>query len=142
MKSLIQVAGVLQIALAVLHLMFPARFNWREETARLSLLNRQIFYVHTFFVCLILVLFGLLSSLLSNELLRGDILSRAVTGGISIFWLLRLLAQLFVYDSALWKGKAFETLVHIGFLFLWTGLTAIYAVPALFPGYVALSPQP
>lgn len=129
MTYLIQGVGILQIGLAILHLLFPARFNWREETARLSLLNRQIFYVHTFFVCLILVLFGLLSLFFASELLRGDSFSRAISGGISAFWFMRLLAQLFVYDSALWKGKAFETTVHIAFIFLWIGLTSVYAVP-------------
>ncbi|MBL8021720.1 MAG: hypothetical protein JNM27_18755 [Leptospirales bacterium] len=129
MTYLIQGVGVLQIGLAILHLLFPARFNWREETARLSLLNRQIFYVHTFFVCVILVLFGLLSVFFASELLRGDLFSRAISGGISAFWFMRLLAQLFVYDSALWKGKTFETTVHIAFILLWIGLTSVYAMP-------------
>ncbi|MCE9598690.1 MAG: hypothetical protein K8S54_12035 [Spirochaetia bacterium] len=129
MTYLIQIAGILQIALAVLHLLFPARFNWREETARLSLLNRQIFYVHTFFVCLILVLFGLLSIFFADELMLPQPLSKAVSGGISVFWLCRLLAQLFVYDSSLWKGKTFETVVHFAFILLWASLIGVYAMP-------------
>lgn len=100
----------------------------------MSRLNEQIFHVHTFFVCLVLVLFGLLSVLLPTELIRGDILSKSICGGISFFWFSRLIAQIFVYDSALWRGKALETVVHFTFTALWIGLAVVYALP-LFGGW-------
>ena len=37
----------LMAVLVVVNLFVPARFHWREELARLSLLNRQIFQAHT-----------------------------------------------------------------------------------------------
>ena len=37
---------------------FPRQFRWREELARLSLLNRQIFLVHTFFIVLVVTMMG------------------------------------------------------------------------------------
>lgn len=135
MTLLLQAAGAAQIGLALLHLAFPGRFRWKEEAARMSRLNEQIFHVHTFFVCVVLVLFGLVSLLLPAELLRGDILARSVCGGISVFWGLRFLAQLFVYDPILWKGRAFETVVHFCFVFFWAGLTTIYGLGAFLPGF-------
>ena len=57
----LRIAGALQILLALLHLAFPKRFQWKEELARLSPLNRQIFLVHTFFICVVLTLIGALS---------------------------------------------------------------------------------
>lgn len=123
LQILLPAAGIVQIALALLHLAFPARFRWREEAARMSRLNEQIFHVHTFFVCVTLTLFGVWT-------LWPGSLPRVVYAGIALFWFLRLLAQLFVYDSALWKGRPFETAVHIAFLFLWTSLTAVYAFAA------------
>jgi uncharacterized membrane protein YidH (DUF202 family) len=127
MKLSLYFAAALQIALAVLHLAFPARFQWKEEAARMSRLNEQIFYVHTFFVCLVLVLFGVWTFLLVDSPGRE---ARIIAGGISIFWFARLLTQLFVYDAAHWRGKAFETAVHIMFLCLWCFLTGVYAVAA------------
>jgi hypothetical protein len=122
----LRIAGVLQIVLALLHLAFPRRFNWKEELARLSPLNRQIFLVHTFFICLVLVLIGALSLLAPDALLEPTRLSRLVLGGFATFWGLRLLCQFFVYDAALWRGHAFNSLVHVLFSLLWLYLTAVY----------------
>jgi hypothetical protein len=34
----------------LLHLAFPRYFRWKEETAGLSLMTRQVLHVHTFFI--------------------------------------------------------------------------------------------
>ena len=52
----LRAAGVLLLTLASVHVFFPRRFRWREELARLSTLNRQIFQVHVLFIVLILVM--------------------------------------------------------------------------------------
>jgi hypothetical protein len=36
-----------------------------------------------------------------------------------------------VYSSALWRGKAFETAVHVLFTLLWTWVTSVYLWVAL-----------
>jgi hypothetical protein len=122
----LRAAGALQILLALLHLGFPRRFQWHTELARLSLLNRQMFAVHTFFVCVVLVLFGVPSLVDPRALLEPSRLSRWVLGGITSFWLLRLGCQWFVYDPALWRGKRFETVMHALFTVLWCYLVAVY----------------
>jgi hypothetical protein len=126
LESLLRLAGALQIALAALHLAFPKRFEWKEELARLSLLNRQIFLVHTLFVCFVLLLFGSLSLLAPHLLLDATPLARFVLGGIAAFWALRLVVQWCVYDSSLWRGDRFNTLMHALFTMLWAYLAAVY----------------
>jgi len=123
----IQFVGALQILLAFAHITFKDRFNWKEETARLSLLNRQIFYVHAVFICVVLALFGLLSLLCANELLAHNRLAAFVLAGITFFWMLRWLFQFFVYDSRLWKGNRFNTNVHLFFSAVWTYFACVYA---------------
>ncbi len=123
----LRVAGSLQIALAGLHLFFPERFNWREELARLSLLNRQIFIVHVLFICVILSLFGALSLFAPQALLQPTPLARLVLAGLVGFWALRLGVQWFVYDASLWKGRAARTAIHWAFTALWVYLVAVYA---------------
>jgi cation transport ATPase len=120
-------AGAVLLLLALLHLAFPRRFNWREELARLSLLNRQIFQVHTFFICLVLTLMGALSAFGSALLLEPTPLARLVLLGFAIFFGARLVCQWFVYDSALWRGQRFNTFMHVAFSALWTYLTSVYA---------------
>jgi cation transport ATPase len=126
LHSHLQIVGVSQIALALAHTTFTRRFNWKEETARLSPLNRQIFYVHTVFLCVVLTLFGLLSLFCANELLAPSRLAAFVLAGLTFFWTLRWLFQFFVYDSRLWKGNRFNMNVHIIFSAVWTYFGCVY----------------
>lgn len=121
-----QFAGLVLIVLALAHVTFPRRFHWKEELARLSAINRQMFRVHVFFIAAVLVLFGTLSLLLADELLLPSPLSRALLGGFTLFWALRLYVQLFVYERALWRGDRFNTAVHVVFTAFWTYLVAVY----------------
>lgn len=127
----LRLAGAVQIALAALHLFFPRRFRWREELARLSLLNRQIFIVHTLFICLVLVLVGSLSLLAPHTLLEPSRLSKLVLGGLALFWGFRLAVQWLVYDPRLWRGDRFNTFVHFALTAVWTYLTAVYSAALL-----------
>ncbi len=126
-KNHLMVAGVLQIALALFHFTLPGRFQWHEELARLSLLNRQIFWVHTFFIMLVLVMLGLLSIFGAKELVRPSALSRMVLIGITSFWAARLFCQFFVYSSDIWRGNALFTVAHVLFSLLWAYFVFAYA---------------
>lgn len=123
----LRLAGALLLLLAFAHLFFPRRFGWKEDLANLSLLNRQMFYVHCFFIVLVLVLFGLLSLFYTAALLSTGPLPKAVLTGLVLFWSARLLIQFFVYDSRLWKGQPFNTGIHILFSALWAYYVAVYA---------------
>jgi hypothetical protein len=122
----LRIAGVLLIVLGLMHLGFPRRFAWKEELARLSLLNRRIFQVHTFFVVLVVEMMGVGSVFYAADLVKPGPLSRMVLGGALIFWTFRLMAQFFVYDVELWRGNRVYTAVHIVFSVLWMYLVAVY----------------
>lgn len=128
----IRAAGVLQLALAVAHAFFPRQFKWKEELSRLSLLNRQIFLVHTAFICFVLVMMGALSLLAPRTLTTPTPLSRLVLAGFAGFWGLRFLFQWLVYDWKLWVGNSFNTFIHWLFTALWLYLTAVYATALYF----------
>jgi hypothetical protein len=53
-------------------------------------------------------------------------LGRRVCLGLAAFWGLRLLTQLFWYSPSLWRGKRFETGVHVVFVLLWSGLAGLF----------------
>ena len=122
----LRIAGAALVLLALAHVFFPKRFRWKEELERLSLLNRQIFLVHTFFIAAVLVFFGGVSFFLAEELLRPGPLPRGVLLGFTVFWGLRLLVQLFVYDPSLWRGDRFNSAVHVVFTGFWSYLVAVY----------------
>lgn len=125
MELHLKITGFLLMALACIHVVFPKYFNWKTEFASLSLINRQVMYVHTFFIALVVFLMGLLCVTSSSDLIQtrlGNKLALALT----VFWMLRLLVQFFGYSSTLWRGKRFETAIHILFSVLWIYLSVVF----------------
>ncbi len=129
MELQLKITGVLLLALALLHACFPRYFKWGDELANISLLTRQVFYVHMFFIAFIVFLMGLLC-ISSGQELTGTPLGQKIAGGLFIFWLCRLLIQVFGYSPALWRGKGFETIIHLLFILLWSYLTLIFGLTA------------
>lgn len=130
----IKIIGGLLIGLAFLHIFFPRFFKWKGQLATLSLINRQMMYVHMFFIAVFIFLLGLLC-LTSSDALLNTSLGRRISLGIGIFWALRLYFQFFVYSAKLWKGKVFETTVHILFSLFWAYFSLIFLL-----GYFTVSP--
>ena len=120
-----KIISVLLIALAMVHIFFPKYFNWDKELKSLSLINRQMMTVHTFFIALTVLLMGLLCLTSSAELIETN-LGKKTSLGLGLFWTVRLVIQFFGYSTNLWKGKKFETLMHIIFSLLWTYLSIIF----------------
>ena len=123
----LRIVGLLMALLVVVNLFVPGRFHWREEMARLSLLNRQIFQVHNFFIVLILALFSALLLTCSEALLEPTRLSRAVLIGLTIFWALRMLMQWAFYSPEIWRGNRFHTAMHWVFSVAWMYITGVFA---------------
>ncbi len=124
----LEIVGGLLVMLGVSHAFFNRYFGWGRELASASLLTRRIFYVHTFFVGLGVVLAGAGSFFYAEVLLRPSSLSRAILGAMTAFWFCRLVAQFCAYDSAIWRGNRFRTCMHVAFALLWCYVTAIYGI--------------
>lgn len=125
MEVHLKIIGVLLMALAAIHISFPKYFNWKKELKYLTLMNRQIMMVHTFFIAFVVFLIGLLCMTSATDLIQTK-LGKTISLGLGIFWATRLIFQLFVYSKKLWKGKVFETTIHIVFTILWIYLTSIF----------------
>jgi len=118
------------VVLALLHAGFARYFNWRQEFAGVSMINREMMYVHTFFVAFTVLLMGLLCLTSATDLVNTP-LGHRLALGCAIFWLARLLTQFVGYSAALWRGKRFETAIHVLFSVLWTYLTAVFMLVGL-----------
>lgn len=121
-------AGLIFIGFGIAHFFFPKRFQWEQELSRLSLLNRQIFMVHCGFIVLTLFLFGALCCFFPGALTEETSLGKVVSVGLFVFAFARLLAQIFIYDSKLWRGHSFNTKMHIFFLVTWSYLSVVFAL--------------
>ncbi|HEY5771458.1 MAG TPA: hypothetical protein VIS75_02470, partial [Chitinophagaceae bacterium] len=93
-------------------------------------INRQLMYVHSFFLAFVIFLMGLLCLTSSNELLNTSFGKRILLG-LAIFWAVRLLVQFFGYSSKLWKGRSFETTVHIVFSLFWIYMVVVFILAYL-----------
>jgi hypothetical protein len=91
----------------------------------LSLINRQLMGVHTFFIALVVLLIGVLCLSSAHELI-DTALGKKLSLGLGLFWTIRLAIQFFGYSPVLWKGKTFETTMHILFSVLWVYLSSIF----------------
>lgn len=125
MELHLKIIGILLIALALIHIIFPKYFKWKTEFCSLSLINRQMVYVHSFFIALVVFLMGLLCLTSAHDIVNTT-LGKRISLGLGIFWLARLFIQLFGYSTMLWKGKTLETSIHIVFSFFWAYLTLVF----------------
>ena len=123
----IRIIGVLLMVLSAVHLIFPSYFNWKEELKSLSLINRQMMKVHTFFIAFVVFLMGVLCFFMHEDLVTTE-LGRNISLGLAFFWIVRLFVQFFGYSSKLWRGKKFETLVHFLFSLLWAYLSIVFVL--------------
>ncbi len=125
----LQVAGIMQLLLGAVHVFFPRYFNWKLELSRISLINRQMMVIHSFFIGFVVALMGLLCLTTAHDLVTTK-LGRRILLGMGVFWAVRLLIQFFGYSPELWRRKRFETGVHILFSLLWIYFVVVFWVAA------------
>ena len=127
MELNLKIISILLIILAFIHAVFPKYFKWKQELNSLSTINRQLMYVHSFFIAFVVLLMGLLCLTSANDLIETA-LGRRVCLGIGIFWITRFFIQFFGYSAKVWKGKKFETTVHILFSVLWAYFSLVFCL--------------
>jgi len=125
MELHLKIIGFCLIVLGLVHAIFPRQFNWKQELSSLSVVNREMMYIHTFFIAFTLLLIGILCLTSPTELIMTT-LGKRVSLGLGIFWIVRLYIQFFGYSSETWRGKPFETMIHILFSIFWTYLSTIF----------------
>ncbi len=125
---LLRITGAGLILLALLHVPISRQLQWREDAARMSDVNAAIFHVHSFFIGLVLAMMGLPCLIDPGVFLEKSRAATWASWSISVFWLIRLYCQWFVYSANLWHGKSLETGMHYGFTCLWISLTAVFGI--------------
>jgi hypothetical protein len=129
-EAAVRLAGFAQLALAAFSTAIPFVLHWREETAKLRPLLRQLFWVYAAYILGLHVAFGLLSAGAPAWLLDGSPLATAVTGFIALYWGVRLGLQFVLERSDMPQGARFRFAeLALGALFVF--LTATYGAAFL-----------
>jgi hypothetical protein len=124
---LLRIAGAGLILLALLHIPIGKQLRWKEDCKQLTPVNESVFFVHTLFICIVLVMMGLPCLIQPSIFLTPTPAGGWLTWSFAGFWFIRLYCQWFVYRADLWRGKRMETAVHWWFTFIWMALTGLFA---------------
>jgi hypothetical protein len=128
LPHLIFLAGIGQLALILASVGIPFVLGWREETARLRPLTRQIFWTYAGYIWVTNLSFGLISALAPFWLLDGSPLAIAVTAYMAAYWGARLTIQFAALDRKSAPSGWYIRLAEAALVSLFTGLTAVYAL--------------
>ncbi len=106
----VRAAGISELVLVAASLAIPGALRWREETARLRRLTRQVFWTYAAYIWCTNLAFGLLSTIAPFALLDGSFLARSVSCFICLYWAVRFVLQVGIFDrrdippGLIWKA--------------------------------------
>jgi hypothetical protein len=127
LSILLQAAAIAQVAVAALNLFLVRLMKWEPDLARMSLLVREVFRVHAWFISVTLGIFGALSWRFAAEMASGaDVIGKWLCLGIGIFWAIRTVLQVTYYSSSHWRGQMGRTLAHVALLVCYGGMGVVY----------------
>jgi hypothetical protein len=130
----LRIAAVTQIALAGLSLSLPRVLHWKPDMARMSLLVRQVFEIHSWFIALTLVIWAVLTWQFAPEMAAHPApLARWLCAAIGGFWGLRTVMQWTHYSSSHWRGNTARTVIHWTVFFGYGAWTLVYFTAAFQP---------
>ncbi len=123
----LEIAALLQLAIACLNLFLGRLLGWREAIAEMPLLVREVFRVHAWFISITLVIFATVTLRFARMIAAGDDpVCQWLAAGIGLFWLIRTVLQITYYSSSHWRGKFGRTVAHVLLLFIYGGFTTTY----------------
>jgi hypothetical protein len=132
MKTLLILAGLGQLVLALGSLALPRTLRWGDDTAKLRPLTRQVFWTYAAYIWVTNICLGVISMFAPGWLLERTPLARAVAGYITAYWGARVLVQFFYFDRSDAPPGAFYKIAEVALVGLFVSLTAVY-------GYTAVS---
>ena len=112
-EILILIGGVYNLFFAVFHLLFWRIFDWKNDLASLTFLNRAIMQVLNLCLTFVFFIFGSLSLVHPGQMI-GTSLGRMLTGLIAVFWLLRAVEQVLFFKLEKWVSWVFLFVFLIG----------------------------
>jgi hypothetical protein len=133
LELLIFIGGVLHFGILLASALIPVVLDWRESLKKLDRLSQQLVWVHGAFIVLVIVGFGLISTLFAGELAAGTSLARGVCGFIGFFWGARLFVQFFVFDSKPFLTNIWLKLGENGLTLVFLYHTVVYLLAAFGP---------
>jgi hypothetical protein len=133
MKTLLQLAGLLQFLILIASALVPRVLDWRKNLAGLNPFLRKLFWIYGIFIVLVIIGFAVLTVLHAAPMAAGEPVARSLCAFIAIFWATRLVVQIAVFDARSILTTRFYKAGYHALTIIFTGLVLIYGWAAIFP---------
>jgi hypothetical protein len=124
--TLIFLAGIGQMTLAVCSITIPKMLGWKEELQKVNPMVRHIFWTYAGYILITNFSFGLLSFMAPEILVAKTPLSAVVTGYIAAYWLSRITIQFAGFERKNFPKGTMYKLGEILLVSLFAYLTIVY----------------
>jgi len=124
-------AALGQLCVLIASFQVPGRLGWKDDLAKRTPFNRKVFWVYGFYIVFSIVSFAVLTWRLHDAFLAGDPPARWIAGYIAVFWTIRVLIDLLVYDHGDWPSGNSLVAGHALVTTLFASLAGVYWWAAL-----------
>ena len=114
--------GIFNLGFTVFHLFFWKLFDWKRDLASLTPVNRSVMQILNLCLTFMIFVMAYVSLLLPQEMLTTDLGSMLLIA-FALFWFLRMLEQIFVFEVKGRLSLIFTLIFLLGSIF--------YVVPAM-----------
>ena len=131
LEWLLLAAAAAQVGVAAINFSTARLLDWHEPLQRMPLLLRQVFWVHAWFVSVVLTIFGVMTWRFAPEMAAGtDAACAWLAAGLGVVWGLRTLAQVAYYSPEHWRGRTGRTVIHVVLFVVYGGMSLSYLAAA------------
>ncbi len=122
----LEIAGVTMMILSVGHVYIARLLNWKEDLKKLTPINEQVFYAHTLFIAVGLLMLGLVITFAPSVLVVKSMLAMIADGCFALCWLSRLIFQFVCFTGKIHDNKKVDTSLRLLSTILWLYYTALF----------------
>ncbi|QIF05533.1 hypothetical protein [Roseimicrobium sp. ORNL1] len=131
LELFLRIVAVAQFSLVIANLFIARILGWKPEIDRMSLLVREVFIIHSWFITITLAIWTVLTWRFAHEMAHAPTeLSRWLCWAMAGFWGIRCAAQWLHYSPSHWRGIPSRTFFHWLFFLGYGTWTAVYALAA------------
>ncbi len=125
-SGLLLIGGILQASVLLASIQVPKKLNWKRDLEKLSSFNKKVFWTYGGYVFGIIVFMSATSITMSYEGVVG-LTAKIWIVFILLFWLARVLIDIFYYSHEDWPEGAEFVIGHICLTTLFITLVTIYS---------------
>jgi hypothetical protein len=121
--------GIYNLAFAIFHMFFWKLFDWKKDLVSLTPVNRSVVQILNLCLTFMILVMSYVSLFLSREMLTTN-LGQKLMLAFALFWFLRMLEQIFVFEVKNKLSVVFTLIFRLGSI-LYTIPMIFYTVPVI-----------